>query len=199
MNNNYVITISRQFASMGRTIAQHLSQKLNINFLDRDIVALTSQRTGLSKKVVSHHDENTRSGFLMRTNYFFNLGVYSLTDEIYEIQKSIIIDFADKESCIIVGRNSDYILKDRPHVLNVYIYAPIEKRLQNCINNLNMDEKTAMASIKQVDEARERFRKYHCPKGTDEFAYRDLMIDSSKFTIDECADIIAHAAEKIKG
>lgn len=192
------ITISRQFASMGRTIGQCLSKQLGIELLDRDIVALTAQKTGLSKREVSDNDETARKGFFMRENYFFNLGVYGLPDEIYQVQQNIILDYADKMSCIIVGRNADYILRDRPNVLNVHIYAPLEKRLENCIKNLNMDEKAALASIKDVDAARQRFRKLHCPKGTDEFSYRNLMLDSSKYSIEDCADIIAQCAKKIK-
>lgn len=196
--SKYTITISRQFASMGRTIGQCLSKQLGIELLDRDIVALAAQRTGLSKKEVSDHDETAPHGFFMREKYFFNLGVYGMSDEIYQVQQSIILDFADKASCIIVGRNADYILRDRPNVLNVHIYAPFEKRLENCIKNLNMDEKTAIESIKEVDAARLRYRRLHCPKGTDEYSYRNLMLDSSKYSIEDCADIIAHCAKKLK-
>lgn len=195
--SHYVITISRQFASMGRTIAKEMSKRLNINFMDRDIVAETAKRMGLSIQSVSNHDEVIPKGnFFMRHSYLFHLDVYDINREIFEVQKSVIRDFATQNSCIIVGRCADSILADMDNVLNIYVYAPFEKRLDNCINQLMMDAKTAADTIKRVDKAREAYRKACEPEAVSELTHRHLLIDSSKFTIPDCADILCECARR---
>ena len=177
----YVITISRQFASMGRTIAQLMAKELNINFYDRDIVAETARRLGLMKKDISDYDEQAHEGFFMRKNYLFRFSSYSIRDEIFETQKNVILDFVSKGSCIIVGRCADSILRDHPNALHVYVYAPFEKRLDNCINKLMMEKKDAINALKKVDTARLAYRRIYCPDCKSDFDDRDLMIDSSRF------------------
>ena len=186
----YVITISRQFGSMGRTIAQHLSEELGIEFYDRDIVEATARRMGESVKVISKAEESAGSSFLKK-KYPFKMGIYSISDEIYAVQKNIIRDMAQKQSCIIVGRCADSILQDMPNHLNVYIYAPFEARLYNCTHDLMMDEATARKMIKEVDTARTNDQRKYCPEVKSVFDHKDLMIDSSKFGIDGTVKLLA--------
>jgi len=146
----YVITISRQFGSMGRSIAKELSENLGIEFLDRDIVEATAKRMGLPVSVISDEEESMKSTFFRR-QYPLGMGMSSLKDEIFYTQKNIIRDFAAKGSCIIVGRCADYILEDIPNHLNVFVYAPEEARLKNCVENLQMDPQTAKKEKKVGD------------------------------------------------
>lgn len=187
----YVITISRQFGSMGRTIAQKLSEELGIEYLDRDIVEATAKRMGHSIKTISETEESSGT-FFLRKKYLFNLGIYSITDEIFAVQKNIIRDYAKKQSCIIVGRCADSILSDFENHLNVYIYAPYEARFHNCVNELMMSEKTAKKMIKEVDAARENYQKKYCPEVKSVFDHKDIMIDSSKFGIEGSARLLAN-------
>ena len=186
----YVITISRQFGSMGRTIAQHLSEELGIEFYDRDIVEATAKRMGQSVKAISNAEESAGS-FFLRKKYPFKMGIYSISDEIYAVQKNIIRDMAQKQSCIIVGRCADSILQDMPNHLNVYIYAPFEARLYNCTHDLMMDESTARKMIKDVDTARTNYQRKYCPEVKSVFDHKDLMIDSSKFGIDGTVKLLS--------
>ncbi len=188
--SKYVITISRQFGSMGRTIAAQTAKLLEIEYLDRDIVEATAKRMGTSVKQISDEEENT-GFFLLRKKYPFNMGIYSITDEIFAVQKNIIRDTASKESCIIVGRCADSILADFENHLSVYIYAPYEARLHNCVNELMMDEKMARKMIKEVDAARTNYQKKYCPEVKSVFDHKDLMIDSSKFGIEGTARLLA--------
>ena len=186
----YVITISRQFGSMGRTIAQHLSEELGIEFYDRDIVEATAKRMGQSVKAISNAEESAGS-FFLRKKYPFKMGIYSISDEIYAVQKNIIRDMAQKQSCIIVGRCADSILQDMPNHLNVYIYAPFEARLYNCTHDLMMDESTARKMIKEVDTARTNYQRKYCPEVKSVFDHKDLMRDSSKFGIDGTVKLLS--------
>lgn len=191
----YVVTISRQFGSMGRTIAAELSKRLDVDYLDRDIVEKTAERMGQTIKVISDEEENAKA-FFLRKVYPFHMGIYSITDEIFAVQKNIIRDMAKKESCIIVGRCADSILRDFKNHLNVYIYAPYEARLFNCVHELMMDERTARKMIKEVDAARENYQRKYCPEVNTVFDHKDIMIDSSRFGIEGTADLLAGIVEK---
>ena len=185
----YVITISRQFGSMGRTIAKQMARELGIEFYDRDIVEETAKRMGLPVSVISAKEENANSIYFRR-QYPLGMGVSNMQDEIFNIQKNIIEDLAKKESCIIVGRCADSILADSKNRLSIYIYAPYEKRLQNCTEILKMEEKTARKMIREVDRSRELYHRRYCPDYTDAFSNRDVLIDSSRFGIEKTAEIL---------
>ena len=193
--DNYVITISRQFGSLGRSIEQKLAEKLEIDFLDRDIVEETAKRMGQPISVISDEEENAKSVFFRR-KYPLGTVIGSFADDIFSVQKNIILDVASKESCIIVGRCADSILREHPNHLNVYIYAPYEKRLENCTKTLLMDEKTAKRMIKEVDMARSNYQRKYCPEVNSIFDHKDIMIDSSRFGVEGTADILADIVRK---
>ncbi len=187
---NYVVTISRQFASFGRSIAQKLSQELSVEFYDRDIVESTAKRMGQPIPFISNEEENVHPVFFRR-KYPLGMGVANIQDEIFSVQSNIIRDIAQRESCIIVGRCAAYVLRDHPRCLNVFIYSPYERRLRNCIDALQMDIKEAKKMIKEVDRARENYRHRYCPDLKNAYDGYDLMIDSSRFGIEKSAEILA--------
>ena len=193
---NYVITISRQFGSLGRSIAQKMSEMLSIEFYDRDIVEATAKRMGQPVSVISDKEENAGSIFLKR-QYPLGMGLLHMQNEIFCVQENIIRDLAAKESSIIVGRCADSILKDYKRCLNIYVYAPYEARLRNCTETLKMDERTAKKMIRDVDRAREEYRLRYCPEVRDMFDNRDLMIDSSRFGVDGTAVILTNIAKEM--
>jgi cytidylate kinase len=197
---HYVVTISRQFASMGRTIGLKMASNLGIELYDRDIVKHTAERLGLEKGEVSHYDEKTgKRSFFLRDTYLFDFSVYDIHRNVFEVEKNIIQDFAKKESCIIVGRCADSILRDMPNVLNIFIYAPIEERLKNCVEQLGMDETSALEKIRKVDDARSAYRHKFCPECVSEFNDRHIMIDSSKFGVEGTANILTEIVKSSVG
>lgn len=194
--NNYYITITRQFGSLGRPIAKELSEKLGIEYYDRDIVEATAKKTDLPSSVVyTEEEKSVKSSFL---NMLFPLGTDSIEtqDKIFRTQKEIILDFATKGSCIIVGRCADYILRDYKNLLNIYIYAPKEARYLNCVNSLKMKPREARKMIEEVDRAREQYWYRYSQHAPADFEHTHLMIDSSLFGIEETADILAGIVKK---
>lgn len=190
----YVITISRQFASMGRSIAEALSEELGIEYYDRAIVDEVSHRLGLPVSEVSNNEEKAKSSHF-HSMFPLGNGTSSLQDEIFSVQKNIIQDLAKKESCIIVGRCGDTVLADHPRHLSVYVYAPYMSRFKNCTEKLGMDEATAKKMIREVDLSRSLYRKRYCLEVKDEYTNRHLMVDSSRFGIDGSMSVI-HAVAK---
>ena len=186
----YVVTISRQFGSMGRMIAQQLSRELGVDFYDRDIVEETASRMGLPVSVISNTEENSKSIYF-KQQYPLGMGIASMRDEIFLIQKNISRDLAQKESCIIVGRCADSILMDMENRLNVYIYAPMDARLRNAVELAKLDERTAKKMIREIDRSRELYHRRYCPEYVDASTNKDIMIDSSRFGAEGTVKILA--------
>ncbi|MDO5291790.1 MAG: cytidylate kinase-like family protein [bacterium] len=187
----YVITISRQFGSLGRLISKKMSESLGISFYDRDIVEATAKRMGLPTSRISEEEEQSGSLFYGR-QYPLGMGLLSMQQEIFSVQENIIRDLAKNESCIIVGRCANSILKDHKNCLNIYIYAPYKKRLANCIETLQMDKKTAYKYIKTVDRARENYRRRFGGQSESLLEEYDLLIDSSKYGVEKTAQILCN-------
>ncbi len=193
MDNHYVITISREFASLGRSIAQLTAKELGIYYMDRDIVEETAKRLGLPVSEIGESEERVSNRFLYRK---FPLGraPKTLEDEIFQVQSNIIQDTAASRDCIIVGRCAESVLRNRTRRLSIYIRAPYEARLRNCIESLEMDYSTAERMIHDVDLARERYRERYVYELKDEFTDRDIIMDSSAFGVEGTATLIAAMA-----
>ncbi len=193
--DQFVVTISREFASLGRTVAENLSEKLGVEYWDRDIVEAAAKRLGHPVSVVSDEEETAKNSIFLRKKYKMSLTTYNINDEIFETEKNIILDAARQSSCIIVGRCGDYVLRDFPNHLAVYIYAPYEARMKNCVETLMMDEKTAARTIREVDMARTYYQRKYCPGVKSPKDSCSLMIDSSRFGVEKSADLIAQAVQ----
>lgn len=193
--SHYVVTIARQFGSMGRPIAKKMAEELGIEFYDRDIVEEAARRMNLPISVVSDREE--KSG-----NLYFNmkypLGSENkiIQQEIYDVQKNIILELAQKESCIIVGRCSDAILENYKNCMSVFIYAPYAARFKNCVESLNMDPKEAKKMIADVDKARDSFHKKYAKYLPNDPNHKDVMIDSSLLGEDGTVDILVEIVKR---
>lgn len=189
---HYVITISRDFASMGRSIAQRLSRELGIEFYDRDIVEAAAQRMGLPVSTISDTEEAAHNIYFKRI-YPLGTGLKSMQDEVFMVQRNIIRDMAAKDSCIIVGRCADTVLSDYENILNVHVFAPYQARLSNCVQSLEMDERTAARMIEKVDRSRAAYRREYGGEGYDRC---HLMLNSAQFGIEESARLLADIARR---
>ena len=194
MEKQYIITIVREFGSMGRPIARRLSELLRIEFYDRDIVEETARKMNLPVSVISINEENQGSAY---SRMRFPLGKSSREkqDEIFRVQSEIIRSLAKRESCVIVGRCSDYILRDFENRLSICVYAPFEKRIENCVSSLGMDEETAMQMTVEVDKARRKYHKRYANYSPEDIKNKNLLIDSSFFGIEGTAKLIAEIAK----
>lgn len=196
MSNHYVITISRQFASKGRAIAQKAAANLGIYFMDRDIVEKTARRMGLPVSEIGNREEMSKGNRLYYQKFPLGIGRTALEDEIFEVQSNIIKDTVEKQDCIIVGRLAEYVLRDKQRRLSFYIQAPYDVRFRNCTDILGMSDSTAMKMLRDVDLARERYRARYCENIENAFTYRNIVLDSSVFDVDEAADIITVLAKQ---
>lgn len=186
----YAVTITRQFGSLGRPIAKKLSELLGVEYFDRDIVEAASKKMNLPVSVVGDEEERTKTNFW---NMMFPLGQNSkeIQDKIFETQREVILEIAEKQNCIIVGRCSDYILEGYDNRINVYIYASYQARLKNCVETLLMKEEDAKRMIAKVDKARDAYHMRYANFLPDDTDHKDIMIDSSLLGADGTAELLA--------
>lgn len=196
----YVVTIARQFGSLGRPIAMMMSEKLGIEFYDRDIVEEAAKKLNLPVSKINEIEESAKKQ--VKTNNFrrmmYPLGTQTddLQNQLFMAQENIIKFLAERESCIIVGRCSDFILAEEPNLLRIYIYAPYEARVKNCIEDLHLDEDEARKMIKSVDEARDNYHMHYTGYLPNDQRFKEIMIDSSMLGTEGKADYLVEAVKR---
>jgi cytidylate kinase len=203
MKENYVITIGRQLGSGGREIGQKLSERLGISFYDKELIRLASQESGIKEDVFEKVDEKKRFSFL---GGFFSLRGsvseddfqnYYLTNEtLFNIQSDVIRSLAEQKSCIFVGRCADYVLKENPHCLNVFISADMNDRIKRVSENMHLPEYKAIEHIKKTNRQRAGYYNYFSDKTWGVAESYHLCINSSVLGIDETVSFICQLAEK---
>ena len=147
--NNVVITIARQYGSGGRTIGEMLAKKLNVHYYDKELMKLASDDSGINEALFVNADEkvkNTSLFHIAKKEYHGELippesDDFTSTDNLFNYQAKIIRDLAKEESCVIIGRCADYVLKDYPNVLSVFIHAPKEYCLEGAAKKHSMSPK----------------------------------------------------------
>lgn len=191
----YIVTITRQFGSLDRPIAREMSEILGIEYYDRDIVEEPSKKMNLPVSKISEHEETYSTNLF---SMLLPLGSDSIAkqDEIYNAQKQVIREMAEKESCIIVGRCADYIFRDHRNVLNIYIYAPVDARYKNCVEVLKMKPEEATKMIYKVDKARTAYHKRYAKYAPGDPDSKQIMIDSSMLGVRGTAEILAEIVQK---
>ncbi|MDY2628255.1 MAG: cytidylate kinase-like family protein [Lachnospiraceae bacterium] len=196
-DKKYVITVAREFGSLGRPIAQKAAQVLGIEYYDRDLVEMSAAAMKVDADGLSLHDEQ-RYGRFERMIYPMGAS-YNPVDQkrLFEVQKSIILDLAaNKRPCIIVGRCADYILENKDNTLHVFIYSSYEKRLENCINEFHMGIREAKKMIAKIDKARSSYYSFYTDRDFNTLQGRDLMIDSGVYGVDGAVALIKTAVEQ---
>ncbi|MBQ3504245.1 MAG: cytidylate kinase-like family protein [Oscillospiraceae bacterium] len=198
-----IITISREFGSGGRTIGRMVAQKLGIPFYDKELVDQIALESGFAPKFVEEHGEHSPTGSLF-SYAFAPQGVpgvmngLSTADFLWNIQCSVIQQLAEKGPCVIVGRNADYILKDRPECLHVYTFADIPYRAERIVRLYGESEKSPEVRLAEKDKRR-RVNYQHYTGRTWGLAQNyDLCLDTGVLGIEQCVDIVVSIVENSK-
>ncbi|MDD3902701.1 MAG: cytidylate kinase-like family protein [Spirochaetia bacterium] len=198
MDTQTVFTIGRQFGSGGRQVGRLLSEKLGIPFYDKELIAISAQDSGLSEALFSNADEKATSSIfysLVMGNYPMASGALGVTemplnDQLFLIQSKTIKRLAEEGPCVIVGRCADYILRDKEHVVNAFIHAKLESRIERAIKVYEIAEKKAEDTCLKADKQRANFYNYYSDRKWGMCRTYDLSLDSSKLGIEGCAEQI---------
>lgn len=193
-----IITISREFGSGGRTVGKKLAERLGIAYYDKELIEKVHSETGFSKEFIEEHGEYSPSKSIF--SYAFigrDINGVSMNDHIWNAQRKAILEIADKEPCVIVGRCADYILKDRDDVFNVFVYADMEHRAKRIVAVYGETNESPEKRLKDKDKKRRINYKYYTDRDWGECHNYDLTLNSAKIGIDKCVDIIADILEEI--
>lgn len=200
MSQNFVITFARGFGTGGKEIASMLAKDLGIHCYENRILTLASQMSGLDEKVFQAVNEKMRdnggfSSFLKglprAKSYIARNEKFVSDDKLFEYQSQIIRNLADQESCVIVGKCADYVLRDKTNVVSVYIEAPRAFCLKRTMEHMGVTKEVAEATIEKTDKYRADYYKYytHGNYWTNPVNY-DLTLNSEKVGIEECVELI---------
>ena len=198
-HSSYVVTITRQFGSMGRPIAKRMAEMLGIEYYDRDLVDQAAEKLNLPVSVINEVEEKANS---LAKNPFFRMasplgsGTTTTQDKIFEAQQNIIKFLAEKETCIIVGRCADFTLSEMENAIHIYIYASYEARLEHCIKDLGMEETEARRMMAAVDKARESYHVNFTGYTPDDKSHKDILIDSSLLGVEGTAEYLVELVKK---
>lgn len=192
---NRIITITRQFGSLGRPVGKIVADTLGFRYLDRDILEATAEKMDVSLHSLIALDDRGISGY-HRMAYPLGIGDGVKQDKMFRIQSELIQEYASKEDCVIIGRCSDYILREYDNVLSCYIYAPYVRRIENSVDELGFTAAESKVVVDEIDRARSRYYKHytHCDFNTT--CFRDLLIDSSVLGVEGTAETIIEFARK---
>ncbi len=195
MGDNYVITFTRQFGSLGRQVAQHVSELMDIEYYDRDIVEEAAVKMKLPSSTITDAEESVKPA-LFNMQYPLGFGTTKMQDKIFETQKELINEYAEKGSCIVVGRCSDYILRDYPNSLHIFLYASYEERVVNCVNSLYMTPEQAKKMIKSVDSARASYHKHYAGYLPGDKNHYHMQLNTSMLGVEGTAEMIVEIAKR---
>ena len=159
-----VIVIGRQYGSGGHDIGKALAEKLGYHFYDNEIIQMTAGSTGYDPQFIKDREENMTNSFLydlMSQMYVYSETQESPRDEIFESEAKVIRDLAEKGNCVIVGRCADYVLRDRPDTLKVYLHASEDFRTERIMKTENLSREDALQKVRRMDRRRSDNYRYY--------------------------------------
>lgn len=188
---NRIITISREFGSGGRTIGKQTAEMLRIPCYDQELIRKLAEQSGFTQDYVAEESEySEHPGWF--SNAFTSRSVNGLSnqDYLWSLQRQIILDLADKESCVIVGRCADYILKDRSDCLTVFIHADLEKRAERIVKIYGETDQLPQKRLLEKDKRRAAFYQFYTDMKWGQAQNYHLALDSGAVGIERCIRII---------
>ncbi|MGN0364865.1 MAG: AAA family ATPase [Suilimivivens sp.] len=189
MMKNRIITISREFGSGGRTIGKMVSEKLGIPCYDAELIHKIAQESGFSENYIKNAGEYTPGGFLSSAFANRSFGPTN-EDYLWNIQYKIITELAEKESCVIVGRCADYILKDKADCLKVFIHADMDFRAERIVKVYGEREVAPEERLRDKDKRRAAYHRFYTNMKWGCAQNYHICLDSGKLGIAKCSEII---------
>ncbi len=193
-----VITIARQYGSGGRTVGEMLANDLNVHYYDKELMKLASDDSGINEALFVKADEKVKNTLLFRAAKNAYNGElippesedFVSNDNLFNYQAKIIKQLAEEESCVIIGRCADYILKDYDNVLSVFVHAPKDFCIEQAAKKLSMSTREIEKYIARTDKRRADYYKYHTGREWTDARNYDLCLDSSKLGFERCVEEI---------
>ena len=193
LENHVVITISREYGSGGRYIGKLIADKLGIKLYDKNFITKVAAETGLSEEYIEKNEQKRETLASLNNGYYFGL---NNSDKIFIKETEIIREIAEKESCVIIGRCADFILKDRKDVIKVFIYSDMESKIKRATKFYGLNEEKAEKEIKRIDKLRANHYKHYTEQEWNNHANYDICINSDELGVEKAAEVICEMAKE---
>lgn len=198
MSSSYVITIARGYGSGGRTIGKMLSEELGIPYYDRDLLRFASDDSGINQELFAKADEKLKKSLLFRIASKAYKGElippdsdeFVSNDNLFNYQAKIIKELAETESCIIIGRCADYILKDYPNVVKLFVHAPLEDCITTLKEMTGKPDRELEKQIASIDKHRAEYYKYYTGRNWVEAQNYDLCLNTRQIGFGKSVEIV---------
>ena len=192
VNNTYkgkkiVITISREYGSGGHYVGELLAKRMGINFYDKNLINLISKKSGLSKEYVEANNQKLASFKYIDNN----------DDRIFIAEEKVIKDLARKESCVIVGRCADYILKDNKDTIKVFLYSSSQDKVKRAVKYYNLEEDKALKEINKINNERAKHYKYYTNRDWYDFANYDIALNVDYLGVEKTAELLEQVIREV--
>ena len=190
-----IITISREFGSGGRTIGKKIAERLGITCYDNELIEKIAEKSGFASDYVKDVGEYATGGWLASA---FSPRTITPTnqDQLWVIQQNIILELAEKEDCVIVGRCADYILRGRANCLRVFIHADMEKRAERIVQEYGERELSPMQRLKDKDKRRAAYYRFYTDMKWGQAQNYHIALDSGELGIEKCIELLIGLFEK---
>ena len=198
MKDQYVITIARGYGSGGRTMGKLLSEELGIHYYDRELLRLASDKSGINEAMFEKADEKLRKSILYRIARKEYKGEqippdsddFVSNDNLFNFQAKVIKGLADQESCVIVGRCADYILRDKDNVVKIFVHASLEDCVIRLEDMFSLSKSELEKKIKGIDKRRADYYKHFTGRDWNIAQNYDLCLNSQQLGYDKCIEIV---------
>ena len=194
-----VITVGRQFGSGGRELGKHLAEAFGFKYYDKELLSEAARKAGMNPAFFERNDERAPSflnGIFSFSFGFAPTNVYagssSISDDsLYRAQSDFIHDLAQSDSCVIVGRSSDYVLRDHPRCVNVFVHAPIEECVRRIVSRQpGLTPEKAKAHAEKVNRLRANYYNFYTDKTWGAASSYDITFDTSKMSMADITEVI---------
>ena len=186
-----IITISREFGSGVRFIGEEVAKKLGFACYDKNIIGQIAEKSGLAPEYIRESAElSPKKGLFAYAFAGRDITGKSVEDLVYETQRKVILELTEKESCVIIGRNADFILKDRDDVLNVFIYGDLPEKVERICRLYHVSEQEAVRMMTDIDKRRMTNYNFYTEQKWGKASNYTVCLNSSRIGYERCEEII---------
>ena len=189
VKDHVVITVSREYGSGGRYVGRLIADKLGIKFYDKEIITKLAEATGLSEEYIEKNEQKRDASAILNNGYYMGL---DNADELFVKETELIKELAAKDSCVIIGRCADFILKDEKNVVKVFVYSGMEDKIKRATQIYGYEEDKAKKEIERIDKLRANHYKHYTDKDWKDFSNYDICINSDLLGVEKSADVICN-------
>ena len=187
VKKHVVITVSREYGSGGRYVGRLIADKLGIKFYDKEIITKLAEVTGLSEEYIENNEQKRDATAILNNGFYMGL---DNADELFVKETELIKELAAKDSCVIIGRCADFILKDEKNVIKVFVYSGMEDKIKRATQIYGYEEEKAKKEIERIDKLRANHYKHYTDKDWKDFSNYDICINSDLLGVEKSAEVI---------